>query len=125
MKFWKEDNYTLNKREKAILEAWNKISKYVKENYTGVFANGVFFEWKHEVYYKIAFGITKDGVAYFAKGSHGWDYDQYFFHPSHKLPYFKNRVIGNTEDVVRDWQKIKSILESKAEEEKNLYNFTV
>lgn len=63
MRFWRENNDTLNKRETAILSAWNKISEYVKENYTGVFTNGVFFEWKHEVYYKIAFGVTKDGVS--------------------------------------------------------------
>lgn len=125
MRFWRENNDTLNKRETAILSAWNKISEYVKENYTGVFTNGVFFEWKHEVYYKIAFGVTKDGVAYIAKGSHGWAYDDYICHPNHEPPYFKNAVIGNAEEVIQDWQKIKGILESKANQEKNLYSFTV
>lgn len=124
MKFWQENNNTLTEREKAILNAWNKISEYVKENYTGVFENGVFFEWKHEVYYKIAFGVTEDGVAYIARGSHGWNYDEYSFHPDKKRPYFKNGVIRDAKEVIDDWQKIKSILESKATEEKNLYNFT-
>lgn len=71
MKFWKENNDELDKREKAILNAWTKIAEYVKKNYTDVFLNGISFEWKHEVYYKIAFGVTKDGIAYIARGSHG------------------------------------------------------
>lgn len=125
MKFWQENNNTLTERESAILNAWNKISEYVKENYTGVFENGILFEWKYEVYYKIAFGVTKNGIAYIARGSHGWAYDDYCFHPYEKQPYFKNGVIRNTEEVINDWQKIKSILESKAVKEKGLYNFTV
>lgn len=76
-------------------------------------------------YYNFAFGVTKDGVAYIANGSHGWAYDDYIFHPNHEPPYFKNAVIGNAEEVIQDWQKIKGILESKANQEKNLYSFTV
>ena len=34
-------------------------------------------------------------------------------------------TIGNAEEVIQDWQKIKGILESKANQEKNLYSFTV
>lgn len=124
MKFWQENNNTLTERENAILNAWNKISEYVKENYTEVFENGILFEWKHEVYYKIAFGVTEDGIAYIARGSHGWGYDDYCFHPYKKQPYFKNGVIGNAVEVIDDWQKIKSILENKAAKEKSLYNFT-
>lgn len=125
MKFWKENNDKLDKREEAILNAWTKIAEYVKKNYTDVFLNGISFEQKHEVYYKIAFGVTKDGIAYIARGSHGWLYDDYIFHPNHKPPYFKNAVINNAEEVIQDWQIIKEILESKANQEKRLYNFTV
>ena len=44
MKFWKENNDKLDKREEAILNAWTKIAEYVKKNYTDVFLNGISFE---------------------------------------------------------------------------------
>lgn len=31
MKFWKENNDKLDKREEAILNAWTKIAEYVKK----------------------------------------------------------------------------------------------
>ncbi len=120
---WNVCDKELTKRQKAIVDAWNKIAKYVKENYAGVFEKGVSFEWKHEVYYKIAFGVTADGDAYIMEGSHGWDFDEYYHHPEYEMSQFG--AMRRTEEVINDWSKIKTALEQKAEQEKNLYNFTV
>lgn len=112
-------------REEAILNAWNKIRKYVKENYNGVFEKGTQFRWKHECYYWIEFGVTKDGDAYFVRGSHGWGGD-YFYCPFKNEPSIYPHIkLAYLNDVVEDWQSIKKVLQSLAKKENELYNFEV
>ena len=112
-------------RNEAIMNAWGKISEYVKENYTGVFENGIRFRWKHEVYGWKDFGVTPDGVAYIVKGSHGTsDLNEWFYHPVIKKTYEPGRL-AVTEDIVNDWAIIKKKLSELAEKENGLYNFQV
>lgn len=110
-------------RNEAIVEAWNKISAYVKENYNGVFEKGIEFEWTHEVYGWNKFGVTSDGVAYIIHGSHGCTGSDYYYHPTKKG--FEGAKIARTENVVTNWQLIKKLLAARAEKEKSLYNFEV
>ena len=112
-------------RNEAIMNAWEKIREYVKENYNGTFEKGIEFTWKHEVYGWKKFGVTRDGVAYIVTGSHGTSScNDWFYHPTNNKTYEPKRL-GVTEDVVNDWRTIKEKLERLAEKENGLYNFEV
>lgn len=113
-------------RDEAIMEAWNKISKYVKDNYTNKFEKGVSFTWKHKVYYWIKFGVTPDGIAYITKGNHSSSIPtEYCYHPEKEDTQLVNIKKSMTEEVVDDWLIIKEKLKMLAEKEYSLYNFKV
>lgn len=113
-------------RNEAILNAWNKIRKYVKDNFDGTFENGIEFEWKHEVYYWVKFGVTNKGVAYIVEGSHGWGADCYFYHPTKDTKSILTSVrMRFTEEIVNEWKLIKEKLIRLAKKENELYNFEV
>lgn len=112
-------------RNEAIMNAWERIQEYVKENYDGVFECDIEFEWKHEVYGWKRFGVTKNGAAYIVTGSHGTlSLNDWFYHPTNNKTFERKRL-SVTEDVVNDWTIIKDKLEKLAERENNLYNFKV
>ena len=113
-------------RAEAVISAWNKISEYVRKEYAGVFQNGLRFRWKHDVYGWTEFGVTPKGDAFIATGMHGAgeNYTEYYYRPDKSKTYEPKRI-GVTSEVVEDWQKIKKILEKRAEKEKALYDFQV
>lgn len=112
-------------RNEAIMQAWNKIREYVKENYNGTFEKGIEFKWKHEVYGWTKFGVTNDGVAYIVHGSHGTSsLNEYYYCPFKEAGYEHARI-KRTEEVVSDWIIIKNKLIELEDKENDLYNFTV
>lgn len=111
-------------RNEAIMDAWDKISKYVKDNYTHTFEKGISFRWKHEVYYWIQFGVTYEGDAYIAKGNHSSVIPtEWFYHPDPNKPTFERLKLRCTEEVIDDWFNIKEKLRQLAEKENSLFNF--
>lgn len=84
-------------KEQMINTNWNKICKYIKENYNGVFEDG--FEWGYGAYgYEFVLKITADGEAYAT--SHLTD---------------KPREIVIKERIVTDWKSIKERIKERAE----------
>lgn len=110
----------------AVMAAWGKIQKAVKQEYAGVFHKELRFRWKHEVYGWTEFGVTPDGDAFLVTGSHGAgdSYADFFYHPVVRKTYEPKRI-QVTEEAVTDWPQIKEILRKKAAAEKSVYDFHI
>ena len=109
-------------RELALLDAWEKIEYFTRENYKGIFDKGLRFRWYDGIYGWSDFGMTEEGKPYLVKGSHGTvSLNVYYNHSEHE-----NRMaINGIEEVINNWESIKRRLEGAKKREENIYNFEI
>lgn len=100
----------------AIMNAWEQIQDYCKENYAGRVGTGIKIEYE----YCREFRLTSDGEPYIVIYISGGRYD-YYHHPV-KPDAYENNLIPITEECIHHWPKIKEKLRMKIDD---IYNFQV
>lgn len=104
-------------RDTAIMNAWEQIQGYCKENYAGRVGTGIKIEYQ----YCNEFGLTSDGEPYIVTHMSGGKWYDYYHHPVKPDAYERN-LIPVTEECIQHWPKIKKELRMRVDD---IYNFQV
>lgn len=123
-----KEEYIMLTLNQALDNAWKEIQKYCKENYAGKTTRDIQFSWKHDTYGWLEFGVTPNGTAYFVRGGHHLSHRSkdadWYYHPDYKEGYYGTKY-REMEQIIKDWKKIKNILEQKFAVEDSIFNFKI